>query len=65
MKNLIILGGSGIGMVAISIAKELGTYSIGGFLNDVIPVGAMIGKYDKFPVIGKTADLPRFLPRYG
>lgn len=61
MKNLIVLGGSGIGMVAISIAKELGTYTIGGFLNDVIPVGEMIGKYDKFPVVGKTEDLPRFL----
>ena len=61
MKNLIVLGGSGIGMIAISIAKELGTYTIGGFLNDVIPVGEMIGKYDKFPVIGTTNDLPRFL----
>lgn len=61
MKNLIVLGGSGIGMVAISIAREMGTFTIGGFLNDVIPVGEMIGKYDKFPVIGKTEDLPRFL----
>ena len=61
MKNLIVLGGSGIGMIAISIAKELGTYTIGGFLNDVVPVGEMIGKYDKFPVIGTTDDLPRFL----
>lgn len=31
MKNLIVLGGSGIGMIAISIAKELGNYTIGGF----------------------------------
>ena len=61
MKNLIILGGSGIGMIAISIARELGTDTIGGFLNDVIPVGDVIGKYDKFPVIGTTDDLPRFL----
>lgn len=61
MKNLIVLGGSGIGMIAISIARELGTYTIGGFLNDVVPVGAYIGKYDKFPVIGTTADLPKFL----
>ena len=61
MKNLIILGGSGIGMIAISIAKELGTYTIGGFLNDVIPVGEYIGKYEKYPVIGKTSDLPKFL----
>lgn len=61
MKNLIVLGGSGIGMIAISIARELGTYTIGGFLNDVVPVGEYIGKYDKFPVIGTTADLPKFL----
>lgn len=61
MKNLIVLGGSGIGMIAISIARELGTYTIGGFLNDVLPVGTMIGKYDQFPVIGTTDDLPKFL----
>lgn len=61
MKNLIVLGGSGIGMIAISIARELGTYTIGGFLNDVVPVGSYIGKYDKFPVIGTTEDLPNFL----
>ncbi len=61
MKNLIVLGGSGIGMIAISIAKELGVYTIGGFLNDVVPVGNLIGKYEKYPVIGTTADLPLFL----
>lgn len=61
MKNLIILGGSGIGMIAISIARELGFYTIGGFLNDVVPIGTKIGKYDSFPVIGTTSDLPHFL----
>ncbi len=61
MKNLIVLGGSGIGMIAISIARELGTYTIGGFLNDVLPIGTLIGKYDQFPVIGTTEDLPKFM----
>ncbi len=61
MKNLIVLGGSGIGMIAISIAKELGTYTIGGFLNDVLPVGSEIGKYEKYPVIGTTDDLATFM----
>lgn len=61
MKNLIVLGGSGIGMIAISIAKELGYYSIGGFLNDVEPVGTMIGNFEKYQVIGKTCDLPKML----
>ena len=61
MKNLIVLGGSGIGMIAISIAKELGYYSIGGFINDVEPVGTMIGNFEKYQVIGKTCDLPKML----
>ena len=61
MTNLSVLGGSGIGMIAISIAKELGVYTIGGFLNDIVPIGTKIGKYDSFPVIGTTADLPKFL----
>ena len=48
-------------MIAISIAKELGTYTIGGFLNDVLPIGTEIGKYEKYPVIGTTDDLTKFL----
>ena len=40
MKKLVILGGSGIGMIAASIAKESGDYNVLGFLNDVIPVGS-------------------------
>lgn len=61
MKNLIVLGGSGIGMIAISIAKELGYYNILGFLNDVVSVGSLIGKYEKYPVIGSTTDLSKYL----
>ena len=61
MKNLIILGGSGIGMIACSIAKDIGNYNILGFLNDVLPVGIEIGKYGKIPTIGKTDDLDKYL----
>ncbi|MDD2225267.1 MAG: NeuD/PglB/VioB family sugar acetyltransferase [Candidatus Shapirobacteria bacterium] len=61
MKNLIILGGSGIGMIAASIAYELGYYKVLGFLNDYEPEGSMIGKYKKIPVIGKTNDIDKFL----
>lgn len=61
MKNLIILGGSGIGMIAASIANELGYYNVLGFLNDVVPIGTKIGKYNTIPVIGSTSDLPRYL----
>jgi len=61
MKNLIILGGSGIGMIAVSIAKQLGYYHILGFLNDIEPVGSYIGKFEKYPIIGKTDDLHKYL----
>lgn len=61
MKNLVILGGKGIGMIAASIAYELGGYNVLGFLNDVHPVGAQIGKYKTIPVIGTTENLPEFL----
>lgn len=61
MKNLIILGGSGIGMIAISIAQDLGNYTIGGFLNDIIPVGNSVGKFSKYPIIGTTEDIPKYL----
>jgi acetyltransferase EpsM len=61
MKKLVILGGSGIGMIAASIAETVGEYEVSGFLNDVIDVGTQIGKYKKIPVIGKTDDLPRLL----
>lgn len=61
MKKLIILGGSGIGMIAVSIANELGYYEVLGFLNDVVPVGNKIGKFNKIPVVGTTADVSKYL----
>lgn len=61
MKKLIILGGSGIGMIAVSIANELGYYEVLGFLNDVVPVGSQIGKFNKIPVVGTTADISKYL----
>lgn len=61
MKKLIILGGSGIGMIAVSIANELGYFEVLGFLNDVVPVGSQIGKFNKIPVVGTTADLINYL----
>lgn len=61
MRNLVILGGSGIGMIAASIANDLGYYNITGFLNDTLPVGSLIGKYDKIPVIGNSNDVSRYL----
>ena len=61
MKKLIILGGSGIGMIAASIARDLGFYKVLGFLNDIETVGSEIGKFKKFEVLGTTRDLPKFL----
>jgi acetyltransferase EpsM len=61
MKNLIILGGSGIGMIAASIANDLGNYNVLGFLNDILPIGTLVGKYNKLPVIGKTSDISKYL----
>ena len=61
MKKLVILGGSGIGMIAASIANDLGFYEVLGFLNDYLPKGSHIGKYNTYPVLGTTEDLPQFL----
>jgi len=61
MKNLVILGGSGIGMIAASIANDLGCYNVLGFLNDVLPVGTQIGKYNKIPVVGNSSDVDKYL----
>lgn len=61
MKKLVILGGNGIGMIAASIANDLGHYKVIGFLNDVLPVNTLIGKYNTIPVIGSTNDLSAYL----
>lgn len=61
MKNLVILGGSGIGMIAASIANDLGFYNVLGFLNDILPIGTQIGKYKTIPVIGSSESLPDYI----
>lgn len=61
MKKLVILGGRGIGMIAASVAQDLGNYEILGFLNDVVPKGDTVGVYKKHKVIGTTKDVENFL----
>lgn len=61
MKKLVIFGGSGIGMIAASIADDLGTYDVIGFLNDSIEVGKFVGKFKKIPVIGTTEKYKELL----
>lgn len=56
-KNVIMLGGSGIGMIASSILERIGGYRMLGFLNDVVPVGTEVGKYQSYPVIGRSEDV--------
>nr|WP_321295749.1 hypothetical protein [uncultured Sphaerochaeta sp.] len=59
--KLVIFGGSGIGMIAASIAMDLENIEIVGFLNDEVPVGSKIGKFRQIPVIGKSEDYKKFL----
>jgi len=61
MKKLVILGGRGIGMIAASVAQDLGYYDVLGFLNDFVPVGETVGVYKKHKVIGTTKDVSEFL----
>ncbi|TDU42893.1 acetyltransferase EpsM [Gelidibacter sediminis] len=61
MKKLVILGGRGIGMIAASVAQDLGYYEILGFLNDFVPVGDTVGVYKKHKVIGTSKDVDKYL----
>ena len=61
MKRVVILGGSGIGMSVAAIVEKDPEYEMLGFLNDCEPIGSMIGKYKKFPIIGTTDDLSKYL----
>lgn len=61
MKKLVILGGRGIGMIAASVAQDLGYYEVLGFLNDVVPVGETVGVYRKHKVIGTSKDVEKYL----
>lgn len=61
MKKLVIFGGSGIGMIAASVAEDLGYVDVLGFLNDVLEKDSYVGKYKKYPVLGKTEDYSAFM----
>lgn len=60
MKKLVILGGRGIGMIAASVAQDLGTYQVIGFLNDYVEKGEFIGKFKQHKVLGTTDDINKF-----
>lgn len=60
-KKVVILGGSGIGMIAARIIDQTEGLELLGFLNDVIPAGTMIGKYRQVEVLGNSQDVHRYL----
>ena len=60
-QKVIILGGSGIGMIAASILEKSGKYEVIGFLNDVLPVGSAVGKFKQYKIVGTTENLCSFV----
>ena len=60
-QKLLVLGGSGIGMIAASIAELLGSYEVEGFLNDAIQEGSCIGKFKKYPVLGSSSCITKYI----
>ena len=63
MKKLLIIGGSGAGMVAASVAERIGDIKLEGFLNDFIEKGGYVGDVKKIPCMGGTKDIPEYLEK--
>ena len=61
MKNIIVMGGLGSGMIASSIIDHYPDLSLLGLINDGFPVGTELGKFTKIKVVGSSADVPKFL----
>ncbi|MBQ6174878.1 MAG: hypothetical protein IJK28_09665 [Clostridia bacterium] len=61
MKKVIVLGGSGAGMVAASVAMKLPDVEFLGFLNHNLEKGDTVGDFKKLPVLGKPEDIETFL----
>lgn len=59
MKKLLIIGGSGAGMVAASVAERIEDIELLGFINDYVE--GEIGDYKKVPVVGTSKDIEKFL----
>jgi len=62
--NVVILGGSGVGMIAASILDRLPGNRVLGLLNDCIPVGKEVGRYKRLPVIGRSEDVHTVIRKY-
>lgn len=60
--RVVILGGSGIGMLAAHMFQYHSNHKVRGFLNDHEDVGTLIGKHSyKVPVIGRSRDVHKWL----
>ena len=60
-QRVVILGGEGVGMIAASIVEMARDMELIGFLNDAVPVGETQGTFRKFPVVGTSQDVHRFI----
>ena len=61
-KKIIILGGTGAGLIAASIIDRSEDAEVLGFLNDIVPVGETIGTFKrKIKVIGITDAIHDYL----
>jgi len=63
-RSVVILGGSGIGMIACSIMDKLGGFVMQGFLNDSIEVGQTVGRFKSYPVVGKSGDVQKCIKKF-
>jgi len=63
VRKLLIIGGSGAGMVAASVAERIKDIQLEGFLNDFVEKGGYVGDIKKIPCLGGTADIIEYLEK--
>lgn len=63
MKKIIILGGSGNGLVIAATIERNHFGECIGFLNDVDDTGTLLGIKKRLPVIGKTDEITEYLKK--
>lgn len=61
IQRIVVLGGEGVGIIAASIIEMTRGMELIGFLNDGLSVGETQGTFRKFPVVGASQDVHRFI----
>lgn len=61
MKKVLVIGGSGAGMIAASVVERTNGLELLGFLNDFIAEGDYVGDIKKIPCLGGTDKITEFL----